>query len=76
MRGPQVLARDDQVKEDNRLPSGWWGDQVYNVTGKRNGEEVRLVLVPFAEAGQNKQEYTTILQDIDLDASTQVKRIR
>jgi DUF1680 family protein len=75
MRGPQVLAQDQKVNESDKLPAGWWGEQMYTVTGKRNGEEVRLVLVPFAEAGQNKQTYATMLEDMEPDASALVKRM-
>jgi DUF1680 family protein len=64
-RGPQVLAWDREVEEKGGLPSGWWGRQVYTVTGKRDGEEVRLLLVPFAEAGQNKKEYKTNLEAME-----------
>jgi DUF1680 family protein len=67
MRGPQVLATDVQVLASGSLPPGWWGDQVYDITGKRNGEPVRLCLVPFAEAGQNKKDYTTMLEGVELD---------
>jgi hypothetical protein len=66
-RGPQVLATDEHVPSSGSLPSGWWGGQVYEITGKRNGEPVRLRLVPFAEAGQNKQVYTTMIQSLEVD---------
>lgn len=66
-RGPQVLAQDEQVSQNGGLPAGWWGGQIYPVTGKRNGAEVRLLLVPFAEAGQNKQPYATLFDAFDLE---------
>jgi uncharacterized protein len=66
-RGPQVLAWDREVEEKGGLPSGWWGGQVYTVTRKRDGDEVRLLLVPFAEAGQNRKEYKTNLEAMEVD---------
>jgi len=75
LRGPQVLAEDKTVDADGGLPtSDWWGDQCYTYTGKRDGKEVRLILVPFAEAGQNKDRYTTVFEDLDLDPSIHAKR--
>jgi DUF1680 family protein len=67
MRGPQVLAQDSEATDPEKLPPGWWGGQVYGVTGKRNGSPTRLCLVPFAEAGQNKEVYATMLEGIELD---------
>jgi uncharacterized protein len=59
-RGPQVLAADREAMGRD-LPGGWWGKQSYRVTRKRSHEE--LVLVPFAEAGQRKETYTTLFED-------------
>lgn len=62
-RGPQVLAADGEVKGRD-LPNGWWGKQIYSVTERKNREV--LALVPFAEAGQRKQTYTTLFEDLEL----------
>ena len=59
-RGPQVLAADGEIK-GRVLPSGWCGKQIYQVNEKKNQEV--LALVPFAEAGQRKQTYTTLFED-------------
>jgi DUF1680 family protein len=64
-RGPQVLAWDREVEEYDGLPEAWWGDQVYTVKGKSGSKEVLLLLVPFAEAGQNKKEYKTNLEAME-----------
>lgn len=63
-RGPQVLAVDDMLDTRNQLPTGWFGDQFYILTGKINGKEVILRMVPFAEAGQTQGHYDAVLNNI------------
>lgn len=75
MRGPQVLAWDNEVSQTQGSPPGWWGNQIYHVSGKRDGRPVRLCLVPYAEAGQNKRPYSAMLEDMEVDASARVVRI-
>ncbi len=62
-RGPQVLAADREV-QGRDLPGGWWGEQIYSVTRKQSHEE--LALVPFAEAGQRKEAYTTLFEHLEV----------
>jgi hypothetical protein len=64
LRGSQLLTEDEQVTKLGKLPAGWWGDQIYHVNAKREGKSVHLRLVPFAEAGQNKQPYRTMLEKV------------
>jgi DUF1680 family protein len=75
MRGPQVLAWDHEVSQTQGLRPDWWGSQIYSVSGKRDGRPVRLGLVPFAEAGQNKRPYSVMLEDLEVDTSARIVRI-
>lgn len=76
-RGPQVLAQDDVVSDYGRLPPSaiWWGDQLYTDTGIRDDENKPLILVPFAEAGQNREWYRAVFDNVQLDPSLNVKRL-
>jgi hypothetical protein len=47
-RGPQVLATSSAVS-GTTLPSGWVGNQVYNIQKSGGGS---IVMVPYADAGQ------------------------
>ena len=63
-RGPQVLAEDDRLDTVDKLPPGWFGGQFYRLSGKVNGKEKLLRLVPFAEAGQSQGHYRVVLNRI------------
>ena len=65
-RGPQVLATDTIIDASGGIPAtGWWGDNLYTCTVKQNGVEKEFRLVSFADAGQNKQEYTVLHEGIE-----------
>jgi len=65
-RGPQVLATDDMIDASGGIPeSGWWGDTLYTCTVKQNGVEKTFLLVPFADAGQNKEKYAALHEGIE-----------
>lgn len=66
LRGPQLLARDDHVAAVGKFPLGWWGDQLYPISGTRDGESVEYVLVPFAEAGQTRADYRVLFPPFTL----------
>jgi DUF1680 family protein len=70
VRGPQVLAADTAIDSDGGVPeSDWWGDAVYTQVARQNGIETEFQLVPFADAGQNKEEYAVLhegFEDSDL----------
>jgi DUF1680 family protein len=66
VRGPQVLATDTAIEASSGLPeSGWWGDSLYTCTVKQNGVEKEFQLVNFADAGQNKEEYSALHEGIE-----------
>jgi hypothetical protein len=61
MRGPQGLAQDETVTEA-RLPEGWIGTQVYELAVQKSGQAGpgKLVLVPYADAGQTGGAFTAV----------------
>jgi DUF1680 family protein len=64
VRGPQVLAADTAIERG--LPdSGWWGDTLYKKVARHDGIDKEFRLVPFADAGQNKEEYAVLHDGID-----------
>ena len=64
VRGPQVLATDTAV--DGHLPNdNWWGDDLHVHTATQGGQEQLFELVPFADAGQNKEAYTVLHDGIE-----------
>ncbi len=66
VRGPQVLAVDAAIEPGGGLPdSVWWGDALYTEAAKQNGVEIEFHLVPFADAGQNKEEYAVLHEGIE-----------
>ena len=66
VRGPQVLATDTAVDEGGgNDESSWWGDAIYSRVVKQNGVEKEFRLVPFADAGQNKEEYAVLHEGIE-----------
>ena len=69
VRGPQVLATDTAVETDGGIPASWWGDTLYTRLVKQEGVDKRLRLVTFADAGQDKEEYAVLHENIETDAS-------
>ena len=66
VRGPQVLASDTLIKQDNEIPDeGWWGNSIYTHRFTKNGQENEIFLVPFADAGQHSEEYTVLHEGIE-----------
>jgi len=66
VRGPQVLAVDTAIETANGIPtSGWWGNILYKQVARQNGIEKEFQLVPFADAGQNKQEYAVLHNGVE-----------
>jgi DUF1680 family protein len=66
VRGPQVLATNTEIEANGGIPeSGWWGDNLYTCTVKQSGVEKEFRLVNFADAGQNKQEYSVLHEGIE-----------
>jgi len=61
-RGPQVLAADESVKAAGGIPEeGWWDETVlYNCAVRQWDYQKVLLLVPFADVGQTKADYTTL----------------
>jgi len=41
------------------LPAGWGGTQAYQVNGEVNGKQEKIILVPYAEAGQTEGVIST-----------------
>ena len=66
VRGPQVLAEDTLVEREMGIPKkAWIGDSIYTIYAKQNGKERKFLLVPFADAGQHKEEYQVIHEGIE-----------
>ncbi|MAI42072.1 MAG: beta-L-arabinofuranosidase domain-containing protein [Candidatus Azotimanducaceae bacterium] len=65
VRGPQVLAADTAIEDGTGIPkSDWWGNALYSQVAEQNGTEKTFQLVTFADAGQNKEEYTVLHEGI------------
>ncbi|MCY3838215.1 MAG: glycoside hydrolase family 127 protein, partial [Gammaproteobacteria bacterium] len=64
VRGPQVLATDTAI-EENGIPESWWGDTPYTQVVEQNGIEKAFRLVTLADAGQNKEEYAVLHEDVE-----------
>ena len=64
VRGPQVLATDTAIEETG-IPESWWGDTPYTQVVERDGIEKEFRLVTFADAGQNKEEYAVLHEDVE-----------
>ena len=64
VRGPQVLATDAAIEESG-IPDSWWGDAPYSQVVRHNGTQKKLRLVPFADAGQNKEEYAVLHESVE-----------
>ena len=64
VRGPQVLATDTAI-EENGIPESWWGDALYTQVVKQNGIDKEFRLMTFADAGQNKEEYAVLHEDVE-----------
>ena len=43
----------------------WIGDSIYTICAQQNGKERKFLLVPFADAGQHKEEYQVIHEGIE-----------
>ena len=69
VRGPQVLATDTAIEADGGIPESWWGDTLYTRLVKQGGVEMEYRLVIFADAGQDKEEYAVLHEDIEANAS-------
>lgn len=65
VRGPQVLATDTAIEASGGTPELWWGDILYTRVAARDGVETEFRLVPFADAGQTKEEYAVLHDDIE-----------
>ena len=66
VRGPQVLAEDTLVEREMGIPKkAWIGDSIYTICAKQNGKKRKFLLVPFADAGQHKEEYQVIHEGIE-----------
>jgi hypothetical protein len=66
-RGPQVLALDDSIKANGGLPEeGWWPKTVvYSCAVQQWDYQKVFMLVPFADVGQTKAEYTALYHGIE-----------
>jgi DUF1680 family protein len=66
-RGPQILAADESVKAAGGIPEkGWWDQTVlYNCAVRQWDYQKVLLLVPFADVGQTKAEYTALHHGIE-----------
>ncbi|MDG2072104.1 MAG: glycoside hydrolase family 127 protein [Pseudomonadales bacterium] len=65
VRGPQVLAADTAIDAGHGIPqSDWWGDAIYSRVAQQNGIEKTFQLVTFADAGQNKEDYSVLHEGI------------
>jgi DUF1680 family protein len=74
-RGPQILAQDKVITNYGKLPPSaiWWGDQIYTDVGLFDNDGVPINLVPFSEAGQNRQRYNAVFRNVRLDPAIDVK---
>ena len=66
-RGPQVLALDESIKAHGGLPEeGWWPKTVvYSCAVQQWDYQKVFPLVPFADVGQTKAEYTALHHGIE-----------
>ncbi len=69
VRGPQVLATDTAVEANGGIPASWWGETLYTRLVKQKGVDKKLRLVTFADAGQDKEEYAVLHENIEANAS-------
>ena len=69
VRGPQVLATDTAVEENGGIPESWWGETLYTRVAEQDAVETEFRLVPFADAGQNKEEYAVLHDGIEANDS-------
>ncbi len=66
-RGPEILATDTSIDKTNGLPdSKRWGDTVHVCEALKNGETKQFRLVNFADAGQNKEPYCVLHDDVKI----------
>ena len=65
VRGPQVLATDTAIETDGGIPESWWGDALYTRVVEQGGVDKEFRLVPFADAGQDKEEYAVLHENIE-----------
>jgi len=66
VRGPQVLAVDQNIEQIRQLPGGWFGRQIYTVKAVQREQVREFVMVPFAEAGQTMAGYQAALERMEL----------
>ena len=69
VRGPQVLATDAAIEANGGIPESWWGDTLYTEVAEREGVETEFRLVSFADAGQNKEEYEVLHENVEANES-------
>lgn len=72
--GPQLLVTDDKLTSAT-LPAGWAGSQIWNLAARQAGVERKVILVPFADAGQTGGRYA-LWQDSALIPSVGLKKGR
>ena len=65
VRGPQVLATDTAIEANGGIPASWWGDTLYTRIVKQEGIDRELRLLTFADAGQDKEDYAVLHENIE-----------
>ena len=68
-RGPQVLATDTVIEASGGIPESWWGDALYTRVVEQDGIDTEFRLVPFADAGQDKNEYAVLHERVQASDS-------
>lgn len=68
VRGPQVLATDTAFETHGNIPTAqWWGDKTpYTFKCKQKGAEKEFRLVNFADAGQLREAYAALHDEIEV----------
>ena len=65
VRGPQVLATDTAIEANGGIPASWWGDTLYTRIVRQEGVDRELRLLTFADAGQDKEDYAVLHENIE-----------
>ena len=65
VRGPQVLATDTAIEANGGIPESWWGDTLYTRIVRQEGVDRELRLLTFADAGQDKEDYAVLHENIE-----------
>ena len=66
-RGPKVLATDTVIEIQGRIQKNWLISHLYRACVRQNGLDKEFLLVPLADAGQNKEEYAALHEGIKID---------